>query len=70
MKAVNAHERSLAGLARSVRAAIVVPSLFALAPIVFKQPELAVLRCCPISSSIRFTLRPQEAGRDKRVQNT
>ena len=41
MKAVNAHKRSLAGLARSVRAAIVVPSLFALALIVFKQPELA-----------------------------
>jgi hypothetical protein len=41
MKALNAHERSLAGLARSVRAAIVVPSLFALALIVFKQPELA-----------------------------
>lgn len=41
MKAVNAHKRSLAGLARSVRAAIVVPSLIALALIVFKQPELA-----------------------------
>lgn len=41
MKAVNAHQRSLAGLARSVRAAIVVPSLFALALFVFKQPELA-----------------------------
>src|SRR5580704_14282028 len=41
MKAVNAHKRSLAGLARSVRAAIVVPSLFALALIVFRQPELA-----------------------------
>ena len=41
MKAVSAHKRSLAGLARSVRAAIVVPSLFALALIVFKQPELA-----------------------------
>jgi hypothetical protein len=41
MKAVNAHQRSLAGLARSARAAIVVPSLFALALIVFKQPELA-----------------------------
>jgi hypothetical protein len=41
MKAVNAHERRLAGLARSVRAAIVVPSLFALALLVFKQPELA-----------------------------
>jgi fusaric acid resistance family protein len=41
MKAVNAHERSLAGMARSVRAAIAVPSLFALALIVFKQPELA-----------------------------
>jgi hypothetical protein len=41
MKAVDAHQRSLAGLARSVRAAIVVPSLFALALFVFKQPELA-----------------------------
>jgi hypothetical protein len=41
MKAVSDHKRSLAGLARSVRAAIVVPSLFALALIVFKQPELA-----------------------------
>jgi hypothetical protein len=41
MNAVSAHERSLAGLARSVRAAIVVPSLFALALIVFKRPELA-----------------------------
>jgi hypothetical protein len=41
MIAVNAHERSLAGLARSVRAAIVVPSLFAIALFVFKQPELA-----------------------------
>ena len=41
MKAVEAHQRSLAGLARSVRAAIVVPSLFALALFVFKQPELA-----------------------------
>jgi hypothetical protein len=41
MKAVNAHVRSLAGLARSVRAAIVVPSLFALALIVFNQLELA-----------------------------
>jgi Fusaric acid resistance protein-like len=41
MKAVNAHERSVAGLGRSARAAILVPSLFALALIVFKQPELA-----------------------------
>jgi hypothetical protein len=41
MEAINAHKRSLAGLARSVRAAIVVPSLFALALIVFKQPQLA-----------------------------
>jgi hypothetical protein len=41
MKAVTARERSLAGLARSLRAAIVVPSLFALALFVFKQPELA-----------------------------
>ncbi|MBV8697235.1 FUSC family protein [Bradyrhizobium sp.] len=41
MKSVNAHERSLAGLGRSLRAAIAVPSLFALALIVFRQPELA-----------------------------
>jgi hypothetical protein len=41
MKAVDAHGRSLAGLARSVRAAIVVPSLFALALLGIKQPELA-----------------------------
>jgi PPE-repeat protein len=41
MKALNAHERSVAGLARSVRAAIVVPSLFALALLVIEQPELA-----------------------------
>src|SRR5215475_2246041 len=41
MKAVTARERSLARPARSLRAAIVVPSLFALAVLVFKQPELA-----------------------------
>ncbi|HEY7246921.1 MAG TPA: FUSC family protein [Xanthobacteraceae bacterium] len=41
MKALNAHEKRLAGLARSVRAAIVVPSLFALALLVFRQPAMA-----------------------------
>jgi Fusaric acid resistance protein-like len=41
MKALNAQERRLAALARSVRAAIAVPSLFALALLVIKQPELA-----------------------------
>jgi predicted membrane protein len=41
MKSLTAHERSLAGLARSVRAAIVVPPLFASALFLFKQPELA-----------------------------
>jgi Fusaric acid resistance protein-like len=41
MKVLNAHERSLAGLARSLRTAIVVPSLFALALLVIKQPEAA-----------------------------
>jgi hypothetical protein len=38
---IDTHKRSLAGLARSVRAAIVVPSLFTLALIVFNQPQLA-----------------------------
>ena len=41
MEALNAHERSLAGLTRALRAAIVVPSLFALALLVIKQPEMA-----------------------------
>jgi hypothetical protein len=41
MKVLNAHERSLAGLARSLRTAIVVPLLFALALLVIKQPEAA-----------------------------
>jgi hypothetical protein len=41
MKALNAHQRRLAGLARSVRAAIVVPSLLALALLVVTQPEVA-----------------------------
>jgi hypothetical protein len=41
MKAVAAHQRRLAGLARSVRAAIVVPSIFALSLIAIKQPEMA-----------------------------
>src|SRR5262245_53763337 len=33
-------QRRLAGLARAVRAAVVVPSLFALALLVIKQPEV------------------------------
>jgi branched-subunit amino acid transport protein AzlD len=41
MKALNAHEKSLAGLARSVRAAVVVPLLFAVALLAIKQPEMA-----------------------------
>jgi Fusaric acid resistance protein-like len=41
MKALNARQRRLAGLARAVRAAVVVPSLFALALLVIKQPEVA-----------------------------
>ena len=41
MKVLNAHESRLAGLARAVRAAVVVPSLFALALLVIKQPEVA-----------------------------
>ena len=41
MKALTARQRRLAGLARAVRAAVVVPSLFALALLVLKQPEVA-----------------------------
>ena len=41
MKAVAAHERRLASLARSARAAIVVPLLFASALFAIKQPEIA-----------------------------
>jgi Fusaric acid resistance protein-like len=41
MNALNASEQRLAGLARSVRAAIIVPSLFAMALLVINQPELA-----------------------------
>jgi Fusaric acid resistance protein-like len=41
MKPLNAHERSLASLARSLRATIVVTSLFALAFLVIQQPEAA-----------------------------
>jgi Fusaric acid resistance protein-like len=41
MKAVHADQRSLSGLTRSIRAGIVVPSLFAFALIVLRQPELA-----------------------------
>ena len=41
MKPLNARDARLAGLARSVRAAIVVPSLFALALLVTRQPQAA-----------------------------
>ena len=41
MKAVAVHERRLASLARSARAAIVVPLLFASALLAIKQPEMA-----------------------------
>jgi Fusaric acid resistance protein-like len=41
MQALNAHERNLAALARSVRTAIVVSSLFAVALLVIKQPAVA-----------------------------
>jgi hypothetical protein len=41
MKTLTRHEKSLAGLARATRAAIVVPSLFALAFLVIGQPEMA-----------------------------
>src|SRR5262245_44988443 len=41
MKALTHHQKSLAGLARAARAAIVVPSLFALALLVIGQPEMA-----------------------------
>jgi hypothetical protein len=39
--ALNVRQRRLAGLARAVRAAVVVPSLFGLALLVIKQPEVA-----------------------------
>jgi Fusaric acid resistance protein-like len=41
MEALNAHQKRLAGLARAVRAAVVVPSLFALGLLFIKQPEAA-----------------------------
>jgi hypothetical protein len=41
MQARNHQERSFTGIARSVRTAVVVPSLFALGALVIKQPELA-----------------------------
>jgi hypothetical protein len=41
MKASNAQERRLTGLVRALRAAIVVPSLFALALLVIKQAAVA-----------------------------
>src|SRR4029453_5015703 len=39
MEALNAHQKRLAGLARAVRSAVVVPSLFALGLLGIKQPE-------------------------------
>jgi hypothetical protein len=41
MRTLSAHQRRLAGLAQSLRAAIVVPSLFALALLGAGQPQLA-----------------------------
>jgi hypothetical protein len=41
MQALDAHQKRLAALAQSVRAAIVVPSLFALGLLVLEQPQLA-----------------------------
>jgi hypothetical protein len=41
MDTLDAHQRRLAGLARSLRAAVVLPSLFALALFVIRQPEVA-----------------------------
>src|SRR5262249_34516640 len=41
MRALTARQRRLAGLAQSVRAAFVIPSLFALALLGLKQPQLA-----------------------------
>jgi hypothetical protein len=41
MDALDARRRRLAGLARAVRAAVVVPSLFALALLLIRQPEAA-----------------------------
>ena len=41
MRALSARQRRLAGLAQSVRAAFVIPSLFALALLGLKQPQLA-----------------------------
>jgi hypothetical protein len=41
MRKLDAHETNLASLARSLRTAIVVPSLFALAVLAIRQPEAA-----------------------------
>jgi hypothetical protein len=41
METLNARQRRVAGLARAVRAAVVIPSLFALALFVIGQPEVA-----------------------------
>ena len=41
MKSLTTNRRILVGLVQSARAAIVVPSLFAVALLVIKQPEMA-----------------------------
>jgi hypothetical protein len=41
MEAINAHKRRVASLARSARAALAVPSLFALALLGIRQPQMA-----------------------------
>jgi hypothetical protein len=41
METLNPHQRRLAGLARATRAAVVLPSLFALALFAIKKPEVA-----------------------------
>jgi Fusaric acid resistance protein-like len=41
MQVLTAHEKNVAGLARSLRTAVVVPSLFALALLVIREPAVA-----------------------------
>lgn len=41
MQALNEHDRRVAALSRAARAAIVVPSLIALALVVIRQPAVA-----------------------------
>ena len=41
VQALTHHDRQLAGMARGVRAAVVVPLLFALGLFVIKQPQMA-----------------------------